>query len=429
MPKRNLKSPVETQKKSRPDNSTDSGSETEPELDDAMVYENPLKQRDAFTNIELIVREIKTKIDETIGENQKGKCPDAVKDFIKGKCDLILTITGEEKISQECKLIRSMQRIVKLTESVKETVESSNNSLTTTLTETVRATVPKIPMSYAQVTRPKKIPEKEKPRFTIAIKSTDGKSSESVRKTLERSVKLREIKVDATVRHNKDKVFFDTHSTEQLAKLEEEILKKSEGKVTVERLKKRRPLMIIHNVPSSISKDELIEEILERNGPVKETAQELEQNQMETDDSNGPLKLRFVMKARTNGSYNAVIEIHGKVRMVIKRLERLYVGFSRVRLDDFDPVTICFKCQGYGHISKNCSAQKDTCPHCSEEHKLIECPHKNDESKKRCTNCAKSSVKGKESVSLTHRANSKQCPVFNKQCEIMRLRTDYGHGS
>lgn len=56
----------------------------------------------------------------------------------------------------------------------------------------------------------------------------------------------------------------------------------------------------------------------------------------------------------------------------------------------------CFCCQGFGHLSKACSANAERCRHCAGEHRSSEC---SDKEAVKCALC-----------SGPHRASSRQCP-------------------
>ena len=85
----------------------------------------------------------------------------------------------------------------------------------------------------------------------------------------------------------------------------------------------------------------------------------------------------------------------------------LYLGYRRLTVKEFIPHPIrCFKCQKFGHISKNCRG-KQKCPMCSENHTFDECQ---DRENKKCSNCGGS-----------HSAGFKGCVVFVKAQEIKQL--------
>ena len=84
-----------------------------------------------------------------------------------------------------------------------------------------------------------------------------------------------------------------------------------------------------------------------------------------------------------------------------------YLGYRRLTVKEFIPHPIrCFKCQKFGHISKNCRG-KQKCPLCSEDHTFEECQNREN---KKCSNCGGS-----------HSAGFKGCIVFVKAQEIKQL--------
>ena len=85
----------------------------------------------------------------------------------------------------------------------------------------------------------------------------------------------------------------------------------------------------------------------------------------------------------------------------------LYLGYRWLTVKEFIPHPIrCFKCQKFGHISKNCRG-KQKCPLCSEDHTFEECQNREN---KKCSNCGGS-----------HSAGFKGCIVFVKAQEIKQL--------
>ena len=83
---------------------------------------------------------------------------------------------------------------------------------------------------------------------------------------------------------------------------------------------------------------------------------------------------------------------------------QMYLGYRRIYIKQFIPFpTRCFKCQKFGHVSKNCRS-KAKCPNCGEEHKFEDC---NQKEIKKCCNCG-----------LNHSAGYKGCEAFLKAKQI-----------
>ena len=82
----------------------------------------------------------------------------------------------------------------------------------------------------------------------------------------------------------------------------------------------------------------------------------------------------------------------------------LYLGYRRLNVKQFIPHPLrCFKCQRFGHISKNCRG-KLKCPFCGDNHSFDKCQNSDN---KKCSNCGGS-----------HSAGFKGCSVFMKAQEI-----------
>ena len=78
-------------------------------------------------------------------------------------------------------------------------------------------------------------------------------------------------------------------------------------------------------------------------------------------------------------------------------------------------VTRCYKCHGYGHMAKACSAQNQLCNMCgSKEHLRMDCPKKNEPE---CINCIRAKRKD-----IKHEVQSRECPEFKRQMELYKSR-------
>ena len=96
---------------------------------------------------------------------------------------------------------------------------------------------------------------------------------------------------------------------------------------------------------------------------------------------------RRLMSAKTGKQINKVKILCSDADTQSSYLERgIIVNRERFRCEPFKPAkepTQCYKCQSFGHTTKDCTAVTDTCRHCSENHKSKECPG----SAKKCANC------------------------------------------
>lgn len=66
--------------------------------------------------------------------------------------------------------------------------------------------------------------------------------------------------------------------------------------------------------------------------------------------------------------------------------KRLYIGYSVCRAKEYLNITICNKCQKFGHIAAKCKESVDTCSYCAEKgHRVENCSNKDKQPK--CVNC------------------------------------------
>ena len=88
--------------------------------------------------------------------------------------------------------------------------------------------------------------------------------------------------------------------------------------------------------------------------------------------------------------------------------EHVYIGYERVSVRVFIPLPLrCFKCQKFGHGANGCHSDKVFCGKCSGEHDTADCAV----SVPKCVNC-----------SLPHSSNSRDCPKFKLEKEIVAYR-------
>ena len=87
----------------------------------------------------------------------------------------------------------------------------------------------------------------------------------------------------------------------------------------------------------------------------------------------------------------------------------MVLDFLKIKVKQFIPAPMrCFKCQMFGHGTNSCQSQKDICGKCSGEHATKDCDVG---MTPKCVNC-----------SLAHASNSRDCPKFKLEQEIVAYR-------
>ena len=106
--------------------------------------------------------------------------------------------------------------------------------------------------------------------------------------------------------------------------------------------------------------------------------------------------------------FRAVIRVSNVLRSVIsKQGDRLFVGSqSTCKVYDSIYATRCYKCQEFGHHSKNCN-KNAACGYCAGDHETKDCDVNGVPDAVKCVNCVRANHK-----SANHEANCLTCPEY-----------------
>lgn len=130
----------------------------------------------------------------------------------------------------------------------------------------------------------------------------------------------------------------------------------------MERQSGRLPRMVIYDVPSTCTPEELGRVIRTQNESV--SAEECQVNP----------KFKVGKREPGGDSVDWVCEVSLQFRKTVLKAGKLFIGWSRCRVCDFLSISRCYKCQAFGHIAKYCKAEIDTCGKCGQEgHQFKDC--------------------------------------------------------
>jgi hypothetical protein len=135
------------------------------------------------------------------------------------------------------------------------------------------------------------------------------------------------------------------------------------------------PKVIIYDVDRDITPEELPRRIIEQNPELGITEEELSK-----------LTPKFRTGPRDMPNVHWVLEAQPEVfRKIVDR--RIYLSFSVCRVTEYLNISICHKCQKFGHIADKCRSTKEICGYCAQEgHRRELCPNKDKDPK--CANCS-----------------------------------------
>lgn len=306
-----------------------------------------------------------------------------------------------------------------------ETVVNSVNTVKETLVlfrdrlvsrEEVLAAKPCSPsISYADTVSPK--PRYSKNVVLVTPKTPDSVTDSSQTLQLVRSVteKKMHVGVNAIKKVRNKGVLIELRSESECSDFVKNV-ENNNSNLCAKIPNKWDPRFIIHGMEGTVSADELVDNILSQNPHVKQCMADPTQR----------LELQFLKKSRDGSTQYAVIKSSPGIYHAAISGGKLYIGYSRCRVQDYTPVRRCYNCSGYGHISVDCKSAK-RCPQCAEEHSITDCAN----TKATCANCLQFNTKmaGRpyfQPNSTDHPANSRECPAFKKIVEIIRSKTNYG---
>lgn len=173
-------------------------------------------------------------------------------------------------------------------------------------------------------------------------------------------------------------------------------------------MKKRNPRIIVYDIPAEFEEEKIKDALANQN----------DLDGIIRDDIDEHINFKFRTGKKDEATTNWVFEASPKMRNILRRLERVYIGMRRCRVMDFSAITRCYKCQGLGHVSKHCRATVDSCGHCGEDgHRTNDCTKK--ERPKACALCKRLKKDNK------HAANN-ECPAYKTMVEAWQKSTNYG---
>lgn len=216
------------------------------------------------------------------------------------------------------------------------------------------------------------------------------------------------IKIKNVRRLGQGGVAVETATSEDAAKVMAHMELKNKG-FKAEIPGRRGPRVIVHDVDRALTEEQVMEAILR-------------QNDFNEDDAAAfktQFRLRFRDGRPREDLVDWVAEVSPDARTRLRKRERLYIGWTACRVQDFIAVSRCFKCQLYGHIAKYCRQSGMVCGHCGEDgHGIKECNRK--DSPAICILCKRAKKE------FSHAIVSKECQAYQYAVDRLVNRTDCG---
>lgn len=202
------------------------------------------------------------------------------------------------------------------------------------------------------------------------------------------------------------RVLIETSTQEELDTLSVEIAQKCGEEVTLQARKLRDPRLIIYNCPIELTVENTEELIIVQN-------QDLRINP-------GDIRPKFKFDTR-KGATNIVIEVGPETRKSLLE-NKVRVGWTILRMEDYLVAKRCFKCSRYNHRQEDCRGE-ETCPLCSGPHKLKECTAPSNQHK--CINCTIYNIYNNKAIPINHTSLDRNCPSLHAIIEKYKRNTNY----
>lgn len=163
------------------------------------------------------------------------------------------------------------------------------------------------------------------------------------------------------------------------------------------------PRLIVHDIPVNLESDDIVKCIVDQNLP----------HATVTD-----VKVTYLYPAGQKKFRTCVIEVSPDNRLRLLNSKRVNIGWMACRVDDHISVRQCYKCMGFGHLSKECDKQT-CCGFCAGDHLTTACKKRNS---LKCNNCFSA-----KHASYSHAATDKaKCGILRKMIEQRISFINYG---
>ncbi|XP_046666808.1 uncharacterized protein LOC124358551 [Homalodisca vitripennis] len=245
--------------------------------------------------------------------------------------------------------------------------------------------------------------------------STPNTSSETTKALIQMTVKpqVMGLKIRRISKILNNGVALEVENAEQLRKLEE--IKELRCIVNIKKSKKRRPKVLVYDVPKELDGKTLTEVVYAQNNERKECTLENFQKSFRPLFKTGP---------KNKPTNNWVCEVSAETRNSLIRAGRVFINWASCKVIDHHIVTRCYKCQRYGHMAKDCKSEVDVCGHCAATgHETKACSHKGDKTKAKCVHCSGERGSGRHSG---HPSGDRNCPKHQDEINRLVSLTDYG---
>ena len=165
-------------------------------------------------------------------------------------------------------------------------------------------------------------------------------------------------------------------------------------------------MFLITGIEKGLSNEEFIEEIERLN---YEIVQELGYSVSD--------KIQIIGKKQCHNQNkeNWILQAAPSIAKWFLKKGKIFFDLVTVHVQEHYNLAQCFKCSGFGHVSKYC-LEKQCCHKCGNEHNGSDCT----DNVLKCPNCTKLKLND-----LSHSARDKTCPAYRRRLNAFKKDIKY----
>ncbi|CAM1322035.1 Uncharacterised protein r2_g3039 [Pycnogonum litorale] len=268
---------------------------------------------------------------------------------------------------------------------------------------------PDVPLDESGQPNPDTYPSMPDLHTTLVYPTDSRQTCQLTRSVLKAKIDLTKSNIQiANIKHLRNGGLAISMPSKQFKESFDEALIPCSADLKIYKPKKRFPMIRIRNIEVDVDEKLLLEDLLLRNSLADATTESF--------------SFRFFSKPFKGILKNAVVQVQPSVFKQLLSRDRVFIGWTSCRVEEFLPLTRCFNCCSYGHTAKFCPQPNPTCGRCSGEHKTQECDGHSSAS---CINCSKNNSRRGTNSNVCHTSWDWKCPCHISISSLIRSRTDY----
>lgn len=279
--------------------------------------------------------------------------------------------------------------------------------------------------SYAEIvstysTKPNTSMHNQETTYPLMVKSNNKNvNSDKLTDIIKTKINVAKLGIGISgMRRTKNgELLINCQKKEHIHLLKNEVNKLSTDGLNAMEIEKRRPCLIFKGIDENYRKEDFIEDITLQNDYIKMIR--------DRDNEKHVLTVKGEILIKKFKQKNLIIETTGEMRKILLTKGRVNLGFTRLKVEDCNPLTQCYHCLKFNHTAAKCF-QKDAnpkCFHCGNDHYAKECTSKDLTPK--CSNCAEMNLKYNTNTPVNHSAKSDNCRYKIKMMMFAKQKIDY----